>query len=299
VEIKNPGCLRTSQLIENVSPNDPIRRVAPDPRPRNPKLAQTLSLFNKWEGQGIGMSTLVALCLDDRIDLPVYRIQSYSEVTLILRSGSLIDDEMRDIFRLYDRFISDRLKGRPLREEEKIVLAYVIKARRADERGDYSIILTGDHGRSQAIASLERSGLIARHKLSDSVYAIYVPDPELTRYAFEPELVNLFGEAFQKRTDDERQVLTEVFKHFSYSINAEPSARGIALNFFHSQSAHIAQRKFEDVYREVKRTVEKLRDSGFLKPKFAESKSGNRRIVGYSLNRSFLQRELFDWIKPE
>lgn len=292
VEIRNPGCFRKGQLIEKISATDPIRRIVPDPRPRNPKLAGTLGLFSRWEGQGIGMSTLVNLCLEDRIDLPIYRIQSHSEVTLFLRSGTLVDDEMTDIFKLYDRFISKRLRGRALKQEERVVLSYVIKARRAEQRGDYSIILTNDNNHFQAIGVLERSELIRRHPKSDAVYAVYEPNPDLLRNDFDNDLEESFGVEFRTRSEDERRVLTEVYKHGMYSSIEEPSARMLAQHFFHRQPIDGLPKRFEDVYRGAKRSVERLRDAGFLVARTEPTKSGGKRVLGYALNRDFIQRKL-------
>ena len=299
VEIRNPGCFRKGQLIEKLSALDPVRRVAPDPRPRNPKLAQTLSLFNKWEGQGIGMSTLVNLCLDDRIDLPIYRIQSHSEVTLFLRSGKLVDDEMLDLFKLYDKFISKRLRSRELRDEERVVLSYIIKARRADEHGDYSIVLTRDNNHFHALANLERVDLIRRHSESNAAYAVYVPNPEFLRDDFDKELEQIFGSAYVARSDDERRVLNECWKHEAYSSNPFPSARSLALHFSHQQSRNAPSKRFEDVYRQAKRSVERLRDAEFLIAHHEKTKQGKLRLVGYQLNHDFAQPKLPQLFKDE
>lgn len=239
------------------------------------------------------MSTLVNLCLEDRIDLPVYRIQSHSEVTLLLRSGKLVDEEMTDLFKLYDRFLSKRLRGRALKQEERVVLSYVIKARRAEQRGDYSIILTNDNDHFSAIGVLERSELIRRHPKSDAVYGVYEPNPELLRNDFDSDLEECFGSAFRTRGEDERRVLTEIYKHVMYSSTEEPSARALAQHFFHRQPREGSTKRFEDVYREAKRSVEKLRDAGYLLARTEPTKTGGKRVIGYSLNRDFIQRKLF------
>jgi hypothetical protein len=211
----------------------------------------------------------------------------------LLRSGALVDDEMNDLFKLYDRFISKRLRGRILKQEERVVMSYVIKARRAEERGDYSIILTSDNEHFQAIGALERSELIRRHPKSDAVYAVYEPNSELLRNDFDNELVECFGPVFHNRPDDERRVLTEIYKHATYSSIEEPSARVLAQHFFHRQSRDGSAKKFEDVYREAKRSVEKLRDAGYIIARTEPTKSGGTRVIGYSLNRDFIQGKLF------
>ena len=68
-----------------------IRRIKPEAKAHNPRLADVLRVFRKWEGRGIGMATLVDICLADQIDVPFYRFQS-DEVTLNLRCGHLLDE---------------------------------------------------------------------------------------------------------------------------------------------------------------------------------------------------------------
>ena len=140
---------------------------------------------------------------------------------------------------------------------------------------------------------MERSELIQRHAKSDTVYVVYEPNPELLRNDFDSDLEEYFGPAFRTRTEDDRRVLTEIYKHAMYSSIEEPSARTVAQHFFHRQSRDGSAKRFEDVYREAKRSVEKLRDAGFLIAKTEPTKSGGQRVIGYSLNRDFIQGKLF------
>ena len=63
--------------------------MVPETKPRNPRLADVLRVYSKWEGRGIGMSTLVSLSLENRLDLPYFKFKS-DEVTLVLQAGQLI-----------------------------------------------------------------------------------------------------------------------------------------------------------------------------------------------------------------
>lgn len=51
VEIRNPGTLRRSLLIEHTDGPIPLHRIIPEAKPRNPKLAAALMVYNKWEGR--------------------------------------------------------------------------------------------------------------------------------------------------------------------------------------------------------------------------------------------------------
>jgi predicted HTH transcriptional regulator len=118
ISIRNPGRFRQTLIIEDVKAAIPVRRILPEAKPRNPKLAEVLRVYRKWEGRGIGMATLVNLCLATQIDLPYYRIYT-EEVGLHLRAGALLDERMERLFESFDRHITTRLEGGSLTEERK------------------------------------------------------------------------------------------------------------------------------------------------------------------------------------
>jgi predicted HTH transcriptional regulator len=111
IEISNPGRFR-DQLLLNHPPVDsnqiPILRVVPETKPRNPKLADVLRVYRKWEGRGIGMSTLVNLSLENKLNLPYFKFKS-DEVTLVLQAGLLIDSRMNELFDSRDAYIAKSL----------------------------------------------------------------------------------------------------------------------------------------------------------------------------------------------
>jgi hypothetical protein len=78
------------------------------------------------------MATLVDLCLENRIDLPYYRIYT-EEVCLYLNAGKVVGERMERLFTSFDAYISERLDGANPTEEQKRVLAYLIKSEWADE----------------------------------------------------------------------------------------------------------------------------------------------------------------------
>jgi len=60
IAIRNPGTFRKRLLIEAPADPIPMLRILPEAKPRNPKLADVLRVYRKWEGRGIGMATLVS-----------------------------------------------------------------------------------------------------------------------------------------------------------------------------------------------------------------------------------------------
>ncbi len=110
IAIRNPGRFLPTLIIEDGNAAIPIRRILPEAKPRNPKLADVLRVYRKWEGRGIGMATLVNLCLANRIDLPYYRIYS-EEVGLHLCAGKLLDERMERLFESFNQHLAGRLEG--------------------------------------------------------------------------------------------------------------------------------------------------------------------------------------------
>ena len=192
IAIRNPGMFRRHLLMEAADHAIPVRRIIPEAKPRNPKLADVLRVYRKWEGRGIGMATLVNLCLENQIDLPYYRLFS-EEVGLYLCAGKLLDERMEHLFQSFDEHIETRLQGSEPSEEQKLVLSYLIKSERANERLGYTILLTPDNNHFAALLALEKSGLIEKHSLSTSNYPVYVADRVLMARGYVRELRELFG----------------------------------------------------------------------------------------------------------
>src|SRR5207237_472152 len=119
------------------------------------KLAAVLGVYSKWEGKGIGMATLVDLCLGNQIDLPYYRFGT-EEITLYLCLGKLLDERMERLFRSFDAYIENKLQGNSLTHEQMVVLAYLIKSERANEQVRYTILLTPDNNHFNELLTLER-----------------------------------------------------------------------------------------------------------------------------------------------
>lgn len=106
IELRNPGRFKSQLILQDIFSKIPIRRIiAGNSKPNNPKLAEVLKVFDKWEGKGLGMSTLTNECLANNIDLPYYKFHSEDELSLFIRKGKLLDDKMESLFKAYAGYI--------------------------------------------------------------------------------------------------------------------------------------------------------------------------------------------------
>jgi predicted HTH transcriptional regulator len=274
IAIGNPGSFRKYLVIE--APNDalPLRRILPEARPRNPKLADVLRVFRKWEGRGIGMATMVNLCLQNEMDLPFYRFRT-EEVTLHLCAGKLVDDRMERLFEAYDAHIGARLEGGQLTDNQKRVLAYLIKSEWANEMVSYTILLTPDNNHFNELVALEAKGLITKHPLSTAMYPIYVADRVLVRKDYVPELRRQFGLMFDGLDDLHKQVLSVVYRYNNFSNKRLVSAKMASFSLWHERGGSAGDiEQFDAFYRKVRRVFKRLADDGFV-----EKSEGTRGYI--------------------
>jgi ATP-dependent DNA helicase RecG len=287
IAIRNPGTFRQRLLIEATDDPIPVRRILPEAKPRNPKLADVLRVFRKWEGRGIGMATLVNLCLQDQMDLPYYRLLS-EEVCLYLCTGRLLDQHMERLFQSFDGHIEKRLQGNALSKEQKLVLSYLIKSEWANENLRYTILLTPDNNHFSALLDLERAGLIQKHAASTPNYPIYVSDRVLMNRGCLTELRSMFGTGFDGLDSFVKQILGVVYRFNHYSKAEVVSAKQASYSLWYEggggASGGIEQ--FDSFYRKVRYVFNKLAKDGFFKKK----EDGKR---GYLLNKDYLKDRLF------
>ena len=284
IAIRNPGAFRRHLLIEAVDDAVPLRRILPESKPRNPKLADVLRVYRKWEGRAIGMATLVNLCLQNQIDLPYYRLFS-EEVCLYLGAGKLFDERMERLFQAFDGHIDSRLQGNALTEEQKLVLSYLIKSEWANEKLGYTILLTPDNNHFAALLGLERAGLIVKHSASTATYPIYLADRVLLTREFLPELRHQYGPGFDTLDQTSKQVLGVVYRFNQFSKAKVVSAKQASFSLWYEvgESSEDIQ-QFDAFYRKVRRTFNKLEKGGFV-----EKRPGTR---GYLLRMDYLKTHL-------
>ncbi len=264
IAIHNPGTFRRHLLIEAPDAMVPLRRILPEAKPRNPKLADVLRVFRKWEGRGIGMATLVNLCLENQIDLPFYRFGT-EEVTLFLCTGRLVDDRIERLFQAFDKHIEEKLRGSVLTEPQKLVLAYLIKSEWANEEVRYTILLTPDNNHFSELLGLEEAGLIQKHASSTAIYPIYVADRLLVRKDYLPELRQMFGVSFDALDGLLKDILSIVYRFNHYSKAQLASAKLASFNLWYNRGGAGDIKEFDVFYRKVRRAFNKLEKIGFLK----------------------------------
>ncbi len=284
LSIQNPGRFRSYLLIEHPQHAIPLRRVIPEAKARNPKLADVLRVYRRWEGRGIGMATLVNLCLDNQIDIPTYRLYS-EEVCLILRPGKLCCDRIETRLREFDAYIDDKTGGLPLSPEQKSVIAYLMKSEWANQRAHYSILLTPDNNHFEQLLWLEKCGLISQHPMSTPVYPIYVVDRVLIQDGYQAELQELFGAAVRELDELNRAVLDVVFRQGKYSRAHATTAKSAAFSLWYDRRGGSESiREFDSFYRRVRYGFNKLERAGFI-----VRASGAR---GFVLNSEFRSERL-------
>ncbi len=282
--IQNPGTFRPSLLIDLRNEPPHTLRIIPEPRPRNPRLADVLRVYRKWEGKGIGMATLVNLCLADVIDLPYYRLRQ-DEVALFICAGRLLDTAMERHLASFDAYILRKCDDRALSASQKLVLAYLIKSEQANEQERHTILLTADNNHYQELTRLEDYGLIFRHPQSREHYPIFLADRELMRQDYGAELRALFGDAFSQVSPFYRDCLNVIYRHQHFSRQGASSARQVALFLWPLQGGKDdGIREYDTLYRKVKYTFNRLEQNCFI-----EKKEGS---AGYLLNEHYARDRL-------
>ena len=284
IAIRNPGTFRKRLLIEEHLDPIPLRRILPEAKPRNPKLADVLRVYRKWEGRGIGMATLVNLCLQNQMDMPFYRLLS-EEVCLYLCTGRLLDDRMERMFQSFDGYIGIRLQGNTLTEEQKLVLSYLIKSEWSNERLEYTILLTPDNNHFEALLELERSHLIQKHASSTANYPIYIADRVLMSRGYLAELREMFGLGFDALDALSKQVLGIVYRFNHFSKLKVVSAKQASYSLWYESNGPTGGiEQFDSFYRRVRYAFNKLQERDYIHKKV--------QTRGYLLNEEYLKTHL-------
>jgi len=269
LEISNPGRFRDQLLLNHprtASTGAPaLLRVIPETKPRNPRLADVLRVYRKWEGRGIGMSTLVNLSLENKLDLPYFKFKS-DEVSLVLQAGALLDPRMNELFDSRDAYIAGKLGSfEELSPERKAVLAYLIKSEWANMEGKYCILLTPDNNHAQALKTLENAGLIQRDDRSSDLHPVYVADRTLLSDNFEAELRDIFGNVFDEISVRWRKVLAVVYRYTHFSSRRAISAKQASFALWASEGRDQGDiRAFDLFYRDIRKVFNQLETQGFV-----------------------------------
>ncbi|MBJ7429176.1 MAG: hypothetical protein JHD28_09500, partial [Bacteroidia bacterium] len=286
IEIRNPGSFKKQLLIEIPESKIPVRRIIPDSKPRNPKLADVLKVFDKWEGKSKGMSNLVNEALENKIDLPYYRFYSKDDLGLFIQKGKLIDENFISFINSFDLFIEKSLNGSKLTEDEIAVLAYFYKSEKANLLYRHTILLTPDNNHFNAIARLESSGLIFKHRESPHLYPVYLLNRELMREDYITELRAIFGGEFDNLSELSKQTLSLVYQVNNYSKSISISATQAGRLLYYKLNLPLNDiKEFDNFKRKVYGIFKKLVTNRFL---VAEKKN-------YYVNKNYERKSsLFD-----
>jgi ATP-dependent DNA helicase RecG len=282
IEIRNPGSFKKMLLIEQLEGDIPTRKIIPDSKPRNPKLADILKVFDKWEGKSRGMSNLVNAALDNKIDLPFYKFNSKQDLSLFIRKGKLLDEKMESLFSAYNGYIERRLNGEELTIEQKLVLSYFYKSEIENKNDRYTILLTKDNNHLDAINSLEDCGLIFRHQISNELYPVYIIDRGLFKKDFIDELRKLFGADFDVLKKEARDILACIYEFNKYSKEPHPSANMIGHTLWTKAGKANVLSGYEDFKRQARYFVNQMVKRQLIlrvggKPRYEVNESFSRR----------------------
>jgi len=265
IEIRNPGRFKAQLILQDIDSEIPIRRIIPgNSNPNNPRLAEILKVFDRWEGKGLGMSTLTNECLANNTDLPYYKFHSTDELSLYIRKGRLLDQKMESLINAYAGYIEKKLNGENITTEQKLVLSYFYKSELENKNERYTILLTKDNNHLDAINSLEDSGLIIKHSLSTELNSVYIIDRNLFKKDFILELRKLFGADFDALSKEGREVLTCIFEFNNYSKERYPSANIIGNTLWAKAGNANVLNGYEDFKRRVRKIVNQMEKRSIL-----------------------------------
>ncbi len=258
LSIRNPGHLPYELVFEKADEGFPVRRIFPNPRARNPRLADILKLHNKWEGKGIGMSDLVNFALSNQIDLPHYLFHSADELSLCIPSGKVLDGAMAEWLDLMGGLIARKTQERQLTQEHKMVLAYLLKSERANRRGLYTLALTPGNNHFGAITDLKSWGIIELHLSSDQFREVYVVCRELAQDDYHGELRALFGADFEAQDEMARETLNMICIAEKFSREGGLNAKQVYRLIKDRMPQELQKRGEEEFYRAVRYRVERM-----------------------------------------
>ena len=288
IEIRNPGKFKPRLILEDIKHNIPVRRIIPgDSKPNNPRLAEVLKIDNKWEGRGLGMSTLTNECLSNNIDLPYYKFHSEDELSLFIQKGKLLDEKMESLIDKYSGYLEKKLNGATLTTEQKLVIAYFYKSEIENKNDRYTILLTKSNNHLDAINSLEDADIIFKHEVSNAFHPVYILDRALFKKDYVAELRALFGADYDALTKDAREALTTIYECNLFSKEMYPSANKIG-NMMWMKNEKITDLKgFEAFKRGVRLIINKLEARKLIQKVDNKSK--------YLINKDFVRRpSLYD-----
>ena len=285
ITVSNPGRFRQEQKIyfDDNSEKIRIRRIIPIPKPRNPRLADILKLYDKYEAKSKGMSSLINSCLDNEIDVPYYFFKSENDISLVVPKGKVYDEESKLWLDGFSGYIYEKLNRRELTEEEKIILTFIYKSERLNRLERYTILLTKDNNHFSAIADLLDNGLIYKHPESPQIHPIYLIDRTLAKTEFSQELYEIFGNHFDLLSDEYKKILNTIYLHNHFSKTKTVTAYSISAYLYFKKNVFVKDEKdYQNYKRNFRRIFKKLEEKDFI-----INLSNNLHKPEYLINEKF------------
>lgn len=291
LEIRNPGKFRQEQLMYANDPNK-LRRIIPIPKAQNPNLADILKSYKRWEGRGIGMSSLTNYALNNHIDVPYYRLYSENEIGLFIPKGKVLDENANAWLNSFNKYILQRTGGKELALEQKTVLTYFYKSELLNAIEKYTVNLTPDNNHFAVIKDLENWNLVKQLPQSTINSQVYSIDFNLTKTGFSEEMREIFGGAYDTLSNDLKDVIESIYHHNEYSTVSEVSASLIGNHlYFKKYGNNIDIKEFNNFKRKIRNSINKLEKNGYIIRK-------TEKKPNYIINKSFERKpSVFDNLK--
>jgi ATP-dependent DNA helicase RecG len=286
ISVNNPGRFRQEQIIYfgDAPENIRVRRLIPISKPKNPRLADILKFYDKYEAKTKGMSSLINSCLNNEIDVPYYDFR-HEEISLTIPKGKVYDDEIKLWLDSFSAFIYEKLNKNELTEEEKIVLAFIYKSERLNRLEHYTILFTKDHNHRGAIARLEEKGLIYKHPKSEKIDPIYLVNRTLAKIEFSEELVSIFGSHYDWLSNDDKEVLSSIYLHNHFSRQKVVTANLVSSYLYHKKNGGFI--KDEKDYQNYKRKIRNIFNKLTIKEFIVNLNQDNLYRPEYTVNEKF------------
>ncbi len=287
--IQNPGSFGRRQRLHFDTEFGKVRRIVPIQVARNPKLADLLKSFDRWEGIGKGLSSLIDACLENVIDVPYYIITD-GEIKLFIPKGKVYDAEMDVWLNSFSGYIFNKY-GKELNDDEKIMLSFYRKSELLNRLESYTILLTMDNNHKEVIANLEDKGLIFKDPDSQSseIYPIYRVDRTLMKTDFSEELKAIFKQEFDFLKPDYKDVLNIIYWNNLYGKKDKPvTANGTGRVIFLGKYGKIVNPvDFENFQRKIRIIFAKLEEKRFILRKDGKTKI-NGGSQDFKINAEFV-----------
>ena len=280
IEIRNPGQFRQEQVFVAEKPIK-IRRIIPIPKARNPNLADILKVYKRWEGRGIGMSSLVNYALGNEIDIPYFVIHNQYEISLFIQKGKVLDDKCSMWLNSFNKYITEKTNGKTLTVEQKTILAYIFKSEELNKEEKFTINFNRSNNHFAIINELESFNLI--HQLSNdelnitqygnadhavrSEVQLFRIDETLKIKNHDEKLKAIFGDELTHLTTECIDILNAIYQHNMYSSVTEVSARLIGNYLYYKDNRLPNEKLFDNYKRKIRYLINKLEKCLFIKRK--------------------------------